>query len=155
MVIHALKETVERVQSFVRKQNSISFTVVLLAGTNDLKPSDVNPSSLIDELSGHIDTLNDIGNIDNIFVCKIPPHLDSSKINDKVRMYNNKLCVRFRDSIKIIECIPSEMQLFYKDGLHFSNLGLKRQSGIILSSLYDVLAPELKRKKSSNLFSKE
>ena len=56
--------------------------------------------SLIDELSGHIDTLNDIGNIDNIFVCKIPPRLDSSKINDKVRLYNNKLCVRFRDSIK-------------------------------------------------------
>ena len=47
------------------------------------------------------------------------------------------------------------MRLFYKDGLHFSNLGLKRQSGIILSSLYDDLAPELKRKKSSNLFSKE
>ena len=131
---------------------ALSFTAVLLAGTNDLKRSDVSPSSLIDELSGHIDTLNDIGNIDNIFVCKIPPRLDSSKINDKVRLYNNKLCVRFRDSIKIIECIPSEMKLFYKDGLHFSNLGLKRQSGIILSSLYDDLAPELKRKKSSNLF---
>ena len=150
-----LKGTVERVQSFVRKHNSISFTVVLLAGTNDLKRSDVSPSSLIDELSGHIDILKDIGNIDNIFVCKIPPRLDSSKINDKVRLYNNKLCVRFRDFIKIIECIPSEMKLFYKDGLHFSNLGLKRQSGIILSSLYDDLAPELKRKKSSKQFSKE
>ena len=94
------KGTVERVQPFVRKHNSISFTVVLLVGTNDLKHSDVSPFSLIDELSGHTDTLNDIGNIDNIFVCK------SSKINDKVRLYN-KLCVRFRDSIKIIECIPS------------------------------------------------
>ena len=77
-----LKGTVERVQSFVHKHNSISFTVVLLAGTNDSKRSDVSPSSLIDELSGHIDTLKDIGNIDNIFVCKIPPRLDSSKIND-------------------------------------------------------------------------
>ena len=81
-----LKGTVERVQSFVRKHNSISFTVVLLAGTNDLKRSDVSPSSLIDELSGHVDTLNDIGNIDNIFVCKIPPRLDRSKINDKVNV---------------------------------------------------------------------
>ena len=79
-----LKGTVERVKSFVRKHNSISFTVVLLAGTDDLKRSDVNPSSLIDELCGHIDTLNDIGNIDIIFVCKIPPRLDSSKINNKV-----------------------------------------------------------------------
>ena len=68
-------------------------------------------SSLTDELSGHINTLSDIGNIDNIFVCKIPPRLDGSKINDKVRLYNNKLSVRFRDSIKIIECIPSEMKL--------------------------------------------
>ena len=71
-----------------------------------------------------------------------------------IRLYN-KLCVGFRDSIKIIEYSPSEIKLFYKDGLHSSNLGLKRQSGIMLSSLYDDLAPELKRKKSSNLFSKE
>ena len=45
-----LKGTVERVQSFVRKHNSISFTVVLLAGTNDLKRSDVSPSSLTNYL---------------------------------------------------------------------------------------------------------
>ena len=76
-------------------------------------------------------------------------------MNDKVRLYNNKLCLRFRYSIKIIECLPSEIKLFYKDGLQFSNLWLKQQSGIILSSLYDDLVPELKRKKSSNLFSKE
>ena len=56
--------------------------------------------------------------------------------------------------MSIIDTVPLELKLFYKDGLHLSNLGLKRLCGIILSKLYSILAPDVKRscvsKRNSN-----
>ena len=47
--------------------------------------------------------------------------------------------------MSIIDTVPLELKLFYKDGLHLSNLGLKRLCCIILSKLYSILAPDVKR----------
>ena len=47
------------------------------------------------------------------------------------------------------EILPLELKLFYKDGLHLSNLGLKLICGTILSKLYSILAPDVKRSRVS------
>ena len=47
--------------------------------------------------------------------------------------------------MSITETLPLELKLFYKDGLHLSNLGLKRICGTILSKLYSIFAPDVNR----------
>ena len=51
--------------------------------------------------------------------------------------------------MSIIETLALELKLFYKDGLHLSSLGLKRICGTILSKLYSILVPDVKRSRVS------
>ena len=59
-----------------------------------------------------------------------------------------------QDSLTVLPTIPLEASLLYKDNLHLSAKGLRQVSGIILSNLYQVLAPNsykpgLRRKSKS------
>ena len=65
--------------------------------------------------------------------------------------YNNLVSQKLKEqeNVSIIETLPSELKLFYKDGLHLSNLGLKRICGTILSKLYSILVPDVKRSRVS------
>ena len=82
-------------------------------------------------------------NVKNIFVCKITPRCDRHVINSKFSEYNKLLDEHFsnQDSLTVLPTIQLEASLLYKDNLHLSAKGLCQVSGIILSNLYQVLAP--------------
>ena len=103
----------------------------------------VTPQSLIDQLVDHIAVLKEFCNVKNIFVCKITPRCDRHVINSKFSEYNKLLDEHFssQDSLTVLPTIPLEASLLYKDNLHLSVKGLCQVSGIILSNLYQVLAP--------------
>ena len=86
---------------------------------------------------------------------KIPPRSDHHRINSKVSHYNSLLVETLSnvDNVTIVETIPLESRLFYVDNLHLSKLGLRHVSGIILSSLYRVLAPDLYRPEAKKFYS--
>ena len=117
--------------------------MVVLAGTNDLNRRNVTPQSLIDQLVDHIAVLKEFCNVKNIFVCKITPRCDRHVINSKISEYNKLLDEHFssQDSLTVLPTIPLEASLLYKDNLHLSAKSLRQVSGIILSNLYQVLAP--------------
>ena len=104
----------------------------------------------------HIAVLIEFCNVKNIFVCKITPRCDRHVINSKFFEYNELLDEHFpsQDSLTVLPTIPLEASLLYKDNLHLSVEGLRQVSGIILSNLYQVLAPNsykprLRRKSKS------
>ena len=51
------------------------------------------------------------------------------------------------DSIIMVETIPLEAKLFHTDNLHLNDEGLRQISGLILSALYRVIAPDMYRPK--------
>ena len=74
---------------------------------------------------------------------------DISRVNQKVYEFNQLLFDKFSNSdfVSIIDTVPLERRYFYKDGIHLSDCGLVKVSGILLSNLYGRVAPNLKRKK--------
>ena len=90
------------------------------------------------------DYLKGFSNVGKIFICKIPPRCDFHAVNLKVSEYSSLLVERFDNAeefIEVIDTIKPEIRYFHHDGLHMSNVGLKRLCGIILSKLYKVLLP--------------
>ena len=79
-----------------------------------------------------------------VSVCKITPRCDRHVINSKVSEYNELIDEHFpnEDSLTVLPTIPLEASLLYKDNVHVSEKGLRQVSGIILSNLYRVLAPD-------------
>ena len=130
--------------------------MAVLAGTNDLNRRNVTPQSSIDQLVDHIAVLKEFCNVKNIFVCKITPRCDELVVNSKVSEYSELLDEHFpnQDSLTVLPTIPLEAGLLCKDNLHLSVKSLRQVSGIILSNLYQVLAPNsykpgLRRKSKS------
>ena len=150
-----LEGTFHRTRNFVSRRAKTDFDIVVLAGTNDLSKRSVSPQSLIDKLKELIDDIKSFNNVQRIFICKIPPRSDHHRINSKVSHYNSLLVETLSnvDNVTIVETIPLESRLFYVDNLHLSKLGLRHVSGIILSSLYRVLAPDLYRPKAKKSYS--
>ena len=70
-------------------------------------------------------------------------------MNSKVTPYNLLLVENFPDSdfVHVLDTVTPEFRHYHTDGLHLSQLGLRKVCSIILSKLYKVLAPE--RHKSS------
>ena len=139
-----LEGSINRLCEFLEENPNCKSDIVLLAGTNDLRKHQSSAGSLVDS----INKLKDFDNVKQIFVCKLPPRSDIATVNVKVNLYNQLVSSKCSEmnSVHIVETIPLERQLFYKDGLHFSDLGLNKQCKIILSKLYSVIAPHLKRK---------
>ena len=151
-----LNGTFSRIKDYASKHSDVQLEVVVLTGTNDLNRRNVTPQSLIDQLVDHIAVLKEFCNVKNIFVCKITPRSDGHVINSKVSEYNELLDEHFsnQDSLTLLPTIPLEASLLYKDNLRLSAKGLRQVSGIILSNLYQVFAPNsykpgLRRKSKS------
>ena len=53
------------------------------------------------------------------------------------------------ESAIVIDTVPLERDLFYKDGLHLSDTSLTKLCGIILSNLLKKLAPHVRRRSRS------
>ena len=152
---NTLNGTFAKIKDYASKHGDAQLEVVVLAGTNDLNWRNVTPQ-LIDQLVDHIAVLKEFCNVKNIFVCKITPRCDRHVINSKFSEYNELLDEHFssQDSLTVLPTIPLEASLLYKDNLHLSVEGLRQVSGIILSNLYQVLAPNsykprLRRKSKS------
>ena len=69
-----------RCTNYIAKHNHVPFDVVLLARTNDLDKS--------------LTELKRFQNVNEIFLCKIPPRCDYVSINTKVKLYNQLLFER-------------------------------------------------------------
>ena len=135
----------------VRMLHGDSLHIVLLASTNDLRLSrrQTQPINLIDNLIESLDEHKKFTNVKSIFVCKLPPRSDISRVNQKVHEFNQLLLDKFSNSdfVSIIDTVPLERRYLYKERIHLSDFGLVKVCGILLSNLYGRVAPNLKRKK--------
>ena len=143
-----LEGSINRLCKFLEENPNGKSDIVLLAGTNDLRKHQSSAESLAGSLVDSINKLKDFVDVKQIFVCKLPPRSDIAKVNVKVNLYNQLISSKCSEmnSVHVVETIPLERKLFYNDGLHFSDLGLNKQCKIMLSKLYSVIAPHLKRK---------
>ena len=73
-----------RCTNYVAKHNNIPFDVVLLAGTNDPSKREVKPEDLIENLDKSLTELKRFWNVNEIFLCKIPPRRDYVSIIPKL-----------------------------------------------------------------------
>ena len=150
---NTLNGTFARIKDYASKHSDVQLEVVVLAGTNDLNRRSVTPQSLIDQLVDHIAVLRESCTVKNIFVCKITPRCDRHVTNIKCLNTMNYHMNIFPTKA-VLPTIPLEASLLYKDNLQLSEKGLRQVSGIILSNLYQVLAPNsykprLRRKSKS------
>ena len=140
----SLAGTVARVKDYISRHQNVKADLVLLAGTNDLSSRSVSPKILISSLENSIAELKEFSNLQQIFICKIPPRFDFHNVNSKVTRYNVLLQERFPDSdfVHVLDTVTPEFRHYHTDGLHLSQLGLRKVCSIILSKLYKVLAPD-------------
>ena len=119
------------------------------AGINDLNKPSVSPQSLIGKLKKYVTDIKSFSNVSKIFLSKIPPRNDKHRVNSKTSHFNNLLVdeVSNADNVNTVETIPLEARLFHTDNLHLNDEGLRQISGITLSVLYKVIAPDLYRPK--------
>ena len=88
--------------------------------------------------------LTEFHNLHHIFLCQLHPIFDFHNINAKVTCFNELLIERFADTeefVTVLDAVPAEFKHYHFDGLNLSNVGLTKQSSIILSTLYKTLAP--------------
>ena len=138
---NSLAGSVARVKDYISR---LKADLVLLAGTNDLSSRSVSPEFLISSLENSITKLKEFANLQQIFICKIPPRFDFHNVNSKVTRYNVLLEERFPDSdfVHVLDTVTPEFRHYHTDGFHLSQLGLRKVCSIILSKLYKVLAPD-------------
>ena len=140
----SLDGTVNRVRNHLSKHCNTKANVVLLAGTNDLSRRQTTPHKLLDELIDYMNEFQKFENIKTLFLCKLPPRSDHAVINRKVSDYDDLMSQHFaeNESVIVIDTVPLEREVFYKDGLYLSDTGLTKLCGIILSNLFKKLAPQ-------------
>ena len=122
-----LQGTFHQITQYVTINSKSNFDAVVLTGTKDLRKNQVTPEILCDKTIEEINNLRSFSNIGHIFLCKVPPRLDLHRFNLKVSSYNNLSSQKMKElvNVSIIDTVPLKLKLFYKDGLHLSNLGLK------------------------------
>ena len=95
----SLAGTVARVKDYISRHQNVKADLVLLAGTKDLSSRSVSPEILISSLENSITELKEFSNLQQIFICKIPPRFDFHNMNSKVTRYNVLLEEHFPDLI--------------------------------------------------------
>ena len=120
--------TVNRVRNHLSKHCNTKANAVLLAGTNDLSRRQTTPNKLLDELIDSINELQKFENIKTLFLCKLPPKSDHAVIHRKGSDYNDLMSQHFaeNESVIVMDTVPLESDLSYKDGLHLSDTGLTK-----------------------------
>ena len=133
----SLAGTVARVKDYISRHQNVKADLVLLPGTNDLSSHSVSPEILISSLENSIAELKEFSNLQQIFICKIPPRFDFHNVNSKVTRYNVLLEEHFPDSdfVHVLDTVTPEFRHYHTDGLHLSQLGLRKVCSIILSKL--------------------
>ena len=73
--------------------------------------------------------------------------VDFHNVNSKVTGYNVLFEEQFPDSdfVHVLDTVTPEFRHYHTDGLHLSQLGLRKVCSIILSKLYKVLAPDFSK----------
>ena len=115
--------------------------VVLLGGTNDVSKKKVNIENSASDLTGSAQKLLDKPNVKRVFICKVPPRLDSELNDNKVTQFNQIIAdyvsEKNFDNLVLVATVSKEIKNFnLKDGLHLNKLGVRRLSAILLKSLY-------------------
>ena len=137
----SLVGTVARVKDYISRHQNVKADLVLLAGTNDLSPVVQCPQNFLSQaMKTPLPSLKNF----LTFICKIPPRFDFHNVNSKVTRYNVLLEEHFPDSdfVHVLDTVTPEFRHYHTDGLHLSQLGLRKVCSIILSKLYKVLAPD-------------
>ena len=113
-----LQGTFHRITQYVTKNSKSNFDVVVLTGTDDLRKNQVTPEILCDKTIEEINNLRSFSNIGHIVLCKVPPRSDLHRVNLKVSSYNNLVSQKLKElvNVSIIDTVPLELKLFYKDG---------------------------------------
>ena len=142
----SVKGVSERTRKFVQGNDKYDIeSIVILAGTNDLRHKNVTPESLIFQLRFEIQKLQVIYD-GRLFICKITKRIDIEFVDRKITMFNELLENEISHSftVDLIETIPRELKLFsLKDELHLNKKhGCKALAGIIHQSVYAKLRPE-------------
>ena len=116
----SLAGTVARVKDNISRHQNVKADLVLLAGTNDLSSRSVSPEILISSLENSIAELKEFSNLQQIFICKIPPRFDFHNVNSKVTRYNVLLEEHFPDSdfVHVLDTVTPEFRHYHTDGLH-------------------------------------
>ena len=141
-----LDGTFSRTRILISRRADTNSDTVIKAGRNDLNKPSVSPWSLIDKPKEHLNDTKSFSNVSKIFLRKVPPRSDKHRVNSKIHhLLVDELSNA--DNIIIVETIPLEARLFHTDNLHLNDEGLRQISGIILSVLYKVIAPDLYRPK--------
>ena len=139
-----LSGTVSRLTTYISKHSNVHLDIVLVASTNDLSKRDVTPEDVIKELDDSITVIKRFSNVGQIFLCKIPQRFDHNNINTNICLFNELLAERFLDTenlLMVVDTFQPELNIYYEDGLHLSNLGISKLCGIILSKLHKILPP--------------
>ena len=147
----SLDGTVNRVRNHLSKHCNTNANVVLLAGTNYLSRRQTTLDKLLDELIDSVNELQKFENIKTSFLCKLPPRSDHAVINRKASDFNDLVSQHFteNESVTVIDAVPLGHDLFYEDSLLLSDTGFTKLCGIILSNLFEKLAPHLRRRSRS------
>ena len=94
-------------RNYVAKHSDVILYVVLPAGTNDLSNKNYCPEDLIKDLANALTDPTHFSNVQQVFICKIPPHLDFHNINNKVSEFNSLLSERFSDTEEHISVVDT------------------------------------------------
>ena len=86
-----LAGTVSRTINCLSKHSNENTDLVLLVGTNDLSTRVVSPEHLINKFDEFITELKRSSNLNQIFLCKVPPRFDNHNINRKDTQFNERL----------------------------------------------------------------
>ena len=115
--------------------------VVLLGGTNDVSKKKVDIENSAIDLTVSAQKLLDKPNVKRVFICKVPPRLDSELNDNKLTQFNqiitDYVSEKNFDNLVLVATVSKEIKNFNpKDGLHLNKLGVHRLSPILLKSLY-------------------
>ena len=79
-----LEGSVCRGHDYLSKHCDHVFNIVSLARTNDLHKQKTSPKSLLEALDDSINELKSFGNLQDVFVVKLPPRCYIASVNHKV-----------------------------------------------------------------------
>ena len=118
-----------------------------MGGTNDISKKKADIESAAKELTKTAQKLLEKSNVKCVFICKVPPRLDSEANDLKVSHFNQLVADfvtdRNNENLAMVETVNKEIKNFNpRDSLHLTKLGIRRFSAILLKTLYCAIRSE-------------